>query len=40
MIQRRGGQLHYDVMQLIELMWYIKELPLEWKESIIVAIHQ
>jgi hypothetical protein len=35
-----GGILHSEIHKLIMLIWNKEELPLQWKESIVVPIHK
>ena len=39
LIQAGGGKLYEEIHKLIVLIWNKEELPQEWKESIIVPIH-
>ena len=40
LIQAGAGKLYEEIHKLIVLIWNKKELPQEWKESIIVPIHK
>ena len=40
LIEVGGGELIEKIDKLIVLIWNKKELPQDWKESIIVPIHK
>jgi hypothetical protein len=40
LIQAGGGTLRSEIHKLIKLIWNNKELPHQWKESIVVPIHK
>jgi hypothetical protein len=40
LIQAGGKTLHLEIHTLIKLIWNKEELPHQWKESIVVPIHQ
>jgi sorting nexin-29 len=35
-----GRTLHSEIHELVKFMWEKEELPHQWKESIVVAIHK
>jgi hypothetical protein len=35
-----GGGVHSEIHKLIMLIWNEEELPHQWKESIVISIHQ
>jgi hypothetical protein len=39
-IQSGGNTLHFEIQKLINSIWNKKELPQQWKESIIVPIYK
>jgi hypothetical protein len=40
LIQAGGETLHLEIHKLIKLIWNKEELPDQWKESIVVPIHE
>ena len=40
LIKEGGRTIHYQIHKLIVSIWNKEELPVEWKESIIVPIHK
>jgi hypothetical protein len=40
MIQLEGETLRLETHKLVKLIWNKEELPHQWKESIVLPIHQ
>jgi hypothetical protein len=40
LIQAGGETLHYEIHELVKLIWNKEELPHQWKESTVLPIHK